>query len=141
MQKMTPYPVRPGRTGPQSYRSPELVTCARHLSRATTAAAVEHAGIKTSKKFNTDYIRMILNRKHGGARSRPKIIDKIHDQWCRDNGYPVPKPTSPQAKRRKTRGHKLRVGPPEKSPSPQAPGSRSQGTSGSPQASGYKLPE
>ena len=26
---------------------------------------------------------------HGGARSRPAIIDEIHDQWCRDNGYPV----------------------------------------------------
>ena len=26
---------------------------------------------------------------HGGARKRPQIIDDIHDQWCRDNGYPV----------------------------------------------------
>ena len=28
-------------------------------------------------------------RGHGGQRSRPSIIDEIHDQWCRDNGYPV----------------------------------------------------
>ena len=25
--------------------------------------------------------------KHGGQRIRPKIIDKIHDQWCVNNGY------------------------------------------------------
>ena len=64
MQKMTQSLVRRGRTGPQSYRSPVKGTSARPLSRATTAAAVEHAGIKTSKKFNTDYIRMILNKIH-----------------------------------------------------------------------------
>ena len=28
-------------------------------------------------------------RGHGGQRSRPATIDEIHDQWCRDNGYPV----------------------------------------------------
>ncbi len=26
---------------------------------------------------------------HGGARRRPDIIDEIHDQWCKDNGYPI----------------------------------------------------
>ena len=51
---------------------------------------------------------------HGGARKRPEIIDEIHDQWCRDNGYPVVrqqalKPTSPQARRRKISIRKLRV--------------------------------
>ena len=25
--------------------------------------------------------------KHGGTRTRPAIIDEIHDQWCVDNGY------------------------------------------------------
>ena len=25
--------------------------------------------------------------KHGGTRTRPAIIDKIHDQWCVNNGY------------------------------------------------------
>ena len=25
--------------------------------------------------------------KHGGKRTRPAIIDKIHDQWCVNNGY------------------------------------------------------
>ena len=46
---------------------------------------------------------------HGGARKRPEIIDEIHDQWCRDNGYPVLKPTSPQAKLRRKLSHKLRL--------------------------------
>jgi hypothetical protein len=27
------------------------------------------------------------NTKHGGRRARPKIIDEIHEQWARDNGY------------------------------------------------------
>ena len=35
--------------------------------------------------------------KHGGARTRPAIIDKIHDQWCKDNGYD-PKASSPKHK-------------------------------------------
>ena len=120
-------PDRRGHTGPPWCRSRELVTCARRLSRATTAAAAVRVGPKMSKKCSTGYIRMILNKKHGGARSRPKIIDKIHDQWCRDNGYPVHKPTSLQAQRRKTTSHKLRVQ--ASSLSLQAPGSGSQGTS------------
>ena len=91
----------------------------RPRNRATTAAAAVRVGPKMAKKFRTGYIRMILNKKHGGARSRPKIIDQIHDQWCRDNGYPVPKPTSLQAQRRKTTSHKLRAQ--ASSPSLQAP--------------------
>ena len=70
---MTPCLVRSGRTGPQSYRSPGKGTAARPLSRATTAAAVEHAGIKTSKKFNTDYIRMILNKLHRNQGHKPRV--------------------------------------------------------------------
>ena len=27
------------------------------------------------------------NTRHGGARRRPNIIDKIHDEWCIENGY------------------------------------------------------
>jgi len=27
--------------------------------------------------------------KHGGNRIRPDIIDEIHNEWCRDNGYPI----------------------------------------------------
>ena len=138
MQKMIHYRVRRGRTGPQSYRSREQGTFARPRNRATTAAAAVRVGPKMSKKFSTGYIRMILNKKHGGARSRPKIIDKIHDQWCRDNGYPVPKPTSLQATGRSPRGHKPRVQ--ASSLSPQAQGSGSQGTSEQAVVPGYKLP-
>ena len=32
--------------------------------------------------------------KHGGKRVRPNIIDKIHDQWCKDNGYKLQAPSS-----------------------------------------------
>ena len=103
MQKIIRSPATPGPTGPPWYRNRARVTYARRLSKATTAAAVARAGIKMSKKFNIKYTS------HGGARSRPKIIDKIHDQWCRDNGYPVHKPTSLQAQRRKTTSHKLRA--------------------------------
>ena len=34
-----------------------------------------------SEKFNT------RNTKHGGLRKRPAIINEIHEQWRRDNGY------------------------------------------------------
>ena len=84
---MIPCLVRRGLTGPQSCRSPELATCVRRLSRATTAAAVARAGIKMSEKFSIE------------------SINELHDEWCRDNGYPVYKPSSkvtqeesPQAK-------------------------------------------
>ena len=92
-------PATPGPTGPPWYRNRARVTCARRLSKATTAAAAARAGLKMSMKSN------IKSTSHGGARTRPKIIDQIHDQWCRDNGY---KSTSPQAKRRKKKVHKLR---------------------------------
>ena len=41
-----------------------------------------------------------INAGHGGARTRPSVIDEIHDQWCRDNGYsgtPQASSTKPQA--------------------------------------------
>jgi len=44
----------------------QRVTYARHLSRATIAAAVAHAGIKMSKKFTTKFTKFfpgIGNRK------------------------------------------------------------------------------
>ena len=28
-------------------------------------------------------------KKHGGAQEESKVIEKIQDQWCRDNGYSV----------------------------------------------------
>jgi len=59
-----------------------------------------------------------------------KLIKKINKENAPPGGWKeVDKLTSSQAQRRKTRGRKLRVGPPEKSPSPQAPRSGSQGTS------------
>ena len=92
MQKMTRSPAMPGPTGPPWFRSRARVTYARRRSRATTAAAVELAGQKMSEKFNTRFTKL-------------KLIHKYHDQWCRDNGYPVYKPSSkatqeakPQAK-------------------------------------------
>ena len=119
MQKMTPCLVRRGRTGPQSYRSRELVTFARPRNRATTAAAVARAGIKMSKKFNTE--------------STKRKIYKYHEQWCRDNGY---KPTSPQAKRRRNRGHKPRVQACSSFQAPE-PGNQSTSVQAGP---GHKLP-
>jgi len=65
-------------------------------------------------------------------------IKKFHDQWCRDNGYPVLKPTSPQAKLRRKPSHKPRAQ--ASSLSPQAQGSGSQGTSEQAVVPGYKLP-
>ena len=29
----------------------------------------------------------MVNTKHGGPRIRPKIIDQLHDEWCKKNGY------------------------------------------------------
>ena len=29
----------------------------------------------------------MANTKHGGHRIRPKIIDQLHDEWCKKNGY------------------------------------------------------
>ena len=28
-------------------------------------------------------------KKHGGAQEESKVIEKIQDQWCRNNGYPI----------------------------------------------------
>ena len=67
MQKTTQSPATPGPTGPPWYRSPERVTYARHLSRATSAAAVAHAGAKTFMKFSTKYTKMILDFHGNGS--------------------------------------------------------------------------
>ena len=115
---MIPCPVRHGRTGPPWYRSRALVTCARRLSRATTAATAAGAGLKMFMKFNTESIK----------------IKKFHDEWCRDNGY---KPTSPQATGRRKKVHKLRVQ--ASSLSLQAPGSGNPDKVESAQAPGYRL--
>ena len=29
----------------------------------------------------------MASTKHGGPRIRPKIIDQLHDEWCKKNGY------------------------------------------------------
>ena len=39
----------------------------------------------------------MVNTKHGGPRIRPKIIDQLHDEWCKKNGY---KRSSVQASKR-----------------------------------------
>ena len=58
--------------------------------------------------------------------------------WITNKKSPNYKPTSPQAKRRKTSSRKLRVGPPVSSPSLQAQGSGSQGTSEQAPDPGYR---
>ena len=60
--------------------------------------------------------------------------------WIMNKKSPSYKPTSPQAKRRKKKVHKLRVGPPVSSPSLQAPGSGNPDRVESAQAPGYKQP-
>ena len=122
MQGMTRSPATPGPTGPPWYRNRARVTYARHLSRATSAAAVAHAGAKTFMKFSTKYTKMILDFHGNGS-----IADS--------SGL---KPTSPQATGRRNQGHKLRAQ--ASSLSPQAQGSGSQGTSEQAVVPGYKLP-
>ena len=73
----------------------------------------------------------------GGAREECQMIKKHADKWCRDNGYPVPKPTSSQAKRRKTSSHKLRAQAGVQSQ--QAAKFFRQGTSAQAPDPGYKL--
>ena len=58
-------------TGPVISRT---AGCARRQNKATNAVTAVHAG---TEKFR---MLRILNT---------KLIDEIHDQWCRDNGYPV----------------------------------------------------
>ena len=58
---MTRSPVGPGTTGQPWSRRRDPATCARHLSRATHAAAVARVGLRTLKKFNIEYIRMLLS--------------------------------------------------------------------------------
>ena len=48
-------PAGPGTTGQPWSRRPELATCARLRIKGTFAAAVEHAGIKMSKKYNIEF--------------------------------------------------------------------------------------
>ena len=38
----------------------------------------------------------------GGVREESKVIEAIHDQWCRDNGYPI---KARVVKRGPKRGH------------------------------------
>jgi hypothetical protein len=47
-----------------------------------------------NSKNTTRLKRQASSSKHGGQRIRPKIIDKIHDQWCKDNGYKLQAPSS-----------------------------------------------
>ena len=81
MPRMTRSPATPGPIGPLWSLHLVAAIYARRLSRAIPVGTVAHAGAKMSKKFNTKYTN------HGGARTRPTIIDEIHDEWCRANGY------------------------------------------------------
>ena len=78
---MIPSPAGAGTTGQPWSRRRDPATCARRLSKAIHAAAAARAGIKMSKKYNTE------STNHGGARVRPTVIDQIHDEWCLANGY------------------------------------------------------
>ena len=40
-----------------------------------------------NSKNTTRLKHQASSTKHGGTRTRPAIIDEIHDQWCVDNGY------------------------------------------------------
>ena len=51
-------PEGAGTTGQPWSRRPELATCARRLIKATFAAAAARAGIKMSKKYNTEFINV-----------------------------------------------------------------------------------
>ena len=53
----------------------------------------------SERKFN---LKNLVWTRKGILNYKTKLIDEIHDQWCRDNGYPVPKPTSLQASRSST---------------------------------------
>ena len=124
MQKTTQSPATPGPTGPPWYQNRARVTYARHLSRATSAAAVAHAGAKTFMKFSTKYTKMILDFHGNGS--------------IADSSGLKPESTSLQAAGRKNQGHKPRVQ--ASSPSQQAPGSGNPDRGESPQASGHKQP-
>ena len=108
-------PAGPGTIGQPSSRSlAEELTYARHLTKATSAAAAARAGIKMSKKYNTESTKKF----------RMRLTHK---------------PTSSQAAGNRKRVHKLRVqasslsqqaqgsGSPDKVGSAQAQGSRQQG--------------
>ena len=101
---MTRSPATPGPTGPLWCRSRAQVTYARPRNRATNAAAVARAGLKMFMKSNTKYTN------HGGARTRPKIIDQIHDQWCLANGY-KPSSTETQGPKPQAKGGPARLIP------------------------------
>ena len=83
MQKMIRSPAGPGTIGQPWWRRRELVTCARRLNRATTAAAVAHAGQKMFMKFNIKYIKnesrkktrnkKIQTRKREGDRANTSV--------------------------------------------------------------------
>ena len=76
-------PATPGPIGPPWYRSRARVTYARPRNRATTAAAVAHAGQKMFMKFNIKYIKnesrkktrnkKIQTRKREGDRANTSV--------------------------------------------------------------------
>ena len=102
--------MRPGGRG--QAQSAQLARAARLRTKGTSVATAVHAG---TEKF---LMLRILNT---------KLIDEIHDQWCRENGYPVRKLTSSRAHSRKPSSHKLRAQ--AGSLNPQALRSGNQGTS------------
>ena len=56
-------PAGPGTIGQPWLRRRALVTCARRLNRATSAAAVELAGQETLKKFNIEFTNDLASPK------------------------------------------------------------------------------
>ena len=42
-----------------------------------------------SKRQATERRLKEKKKKHGGAQEESKVIEKIQDQWCRNNGYPI----------------------------------------------------
>ena len=69
----------------------------------------------------------IRSTNHGGARTRPTIIDEIHNKWLRDNGYKVASVKPEDLHAVNTQSFKLQAE--KKSPKLQAPSSKPQASS------------
>ena len=66
---------------------------------------MQNTNDQLNAKNTARFKRQASSSKHGGARTRPAIIDKIHDQWCVNNGYdPKASSIKPQASSPKHKG-------------------------------------
>ena len=111
MQKITQPPATPGLTGPRS--STKATTAAQLSLKATSVGPAERVGI------------LKLNMSH----TPNTKIKKIHDDWCRENGY---KPQAASVKPENlhvanTLSFKLQAE--RRSPKVQAPSSKPQASS------------